>query len=115
MIDYENTFSMQNPNNVSEDTKSFNKKAMDFLHKLVLKALIPDGIYVVDYAAGEERLGENKLYAMVQCAKITGKCKACLESAIKELSKCCGGKQGARVVLGISCNLRYELYPFLSK
>ncbi|VVB16698.1 unnamed protein product [Arabis nemorensis] len=114
-IDYENTFSMQNPNNVRGDTKSFNNKTMDFLHKLTQKAQVPKGNKIEFYAAGEERIGANNLYAMVLCTQTFGDCEACLKSAIKELSKCCSGKQGARVYMGTSCNLRYELYPFLSK
>ncbi|VVB16701.1 unnamed protein product [Arabis nemorensis] len=107
---------MQNPNNVRGDTNSFNHKTIDFLHKLTQKAIMPKDRPVVEfYAAGEDRLGANKLYGMVLCTQSMIGCDICLESAIKELSKCCGGKQGARVFVGTSCNLRYELYPFLSK
>ncbi|ESQ47672.1 hypothetical protein EUTSA_v10022112mg [Eutrema salsugineum] len=112
-IDYKNTFSMYNPNNVNGDTQSFNRMTREFLNELMLKAIIPDGINLVNYAAGDKRLGAKRLYAMVQCAKTPVECKVCLESSIKELFKCCGGKQGARLYLGRSCNVRYELYPFL--
>ncbi|KAL9292291.1 putative cysteine-rich repeat secretory protein 36 [Arabidopsis thaliana] len=59
------------------------------------------------------RLGTKNLYAMVQCALDIFECKVCLEWSINELSKCCHSKKGARF-LGTSCNIRYELYPFLS-
>ncbi|CAA7030248.1 unnamed protein product [Microthlaspi erraticum] len=111
--DYENTFSMHNRNDVRSDKVSFNKKTRDFLTGLMPKALKRDAINYVYYAAGETILGANKIYAMVQCAQNAEQCKACLESSIRELSKCCDGKQGARVYLGRSCNVRYELYPFL--
>ncbi|EOA32395.1 hypothetical protein CARUB_v10015666mg [Capsella rubella] len=113
-LNYENTFPMHNPNNVREDTKAFDKKTRDFLYKLIAKADKPDkdGVNFLYYAAEEMRIGTNKVYAMVQCAKDIQSCKVCLEWSIKELSKCCGGKKGARI-LGTSCNIRYELYPFI--
>ncbi|ESQ51119.1 hypothetical protein EUTSA_v10022997mg, partial [Eutrema salsugineum] len=113
-LSYENTFSMYNPNNVRGDTKLFNKKMSAFLYNLTLKADKPDvdGLNLLYYAAGEENLGTNKLYRMVQCAKDIADCTGCLERSIRELPKCCDGKQGARVI-GTNCNLRYELYPFL--
>lgn len=113
-LNYEDTFSMYNPNNVKGDRKLFNKKTSDFLKNLMLKADKPDEqrFDLVYYAAGVENIGTNKLYAMVQCAKDITDCTGCLEWSIKELPKCCDGKQGARVI-GTSCNLRYEIYPFL--
>ncbi|XP_023641853.1 putative cysteine-rich repeat secretory protein 36 isoform X2 [Capsella rubella] len=109
MIDYENTFSMHNQKTVNEDAESFNKKTRGFLYNLILEANKPK---MGSYAAGEMRLGTKKLYAMVQCALDIFQCKVCLEWSINELSKCCQSKQGARV-LGTSCSIRYELYPFL--
>ncbi|XP_010466470.1 PREDICTED: putative cysteine-rich repeat secretory protein 37 [Camelina sativa] len=111
-IDYKNSFSMHNPKNVNEDPESFIKKTRDFLNELVLKAIKPDGVNLVYYASGEKSLGTKKLYAMVQCAQDTLQCRKCLEWNIMELPKCCNGKQGARF-LSTSCNVRYELYPFL--
>ncbi|KAL9829642.1 putative Gnk2-like domain-containing protein [Arabidopsis thaliana] len=113
-MDYENTFPMHNPNNINGDTQLFNQKMKNFLYELALKADKPkaDGTGLLYYAAGTKRLGKNKLYAMVQCTLDIFHCKVCLEWSIKELSKCCEGKQGARV-LGTSCNVRYELYPFI--
>ncbi|CAH8261566.1 unnamed protein product [Arabidopsis lyrata] len=106
-VNYKNTFPMHNPNNVRGDTKLFNKKTNDFFQQLIAKAdkADKDDIELLYYAAGEKRIGTNKLYAMVQCT-------SCLEWSISHLSKCCDGKQGARV-LGTACNLSYELYPFL--
>nr|Q9LRK0.2 PUTATIVE PSEUDOGENE: RecName: Full=Putative cysteine-rich repeat secretory protein 37; Flags: Precursor [Arabidopsis thaliana] len=109
--DYRNVFSMHNPNNMIEDTELFNKKTRDFLYELMLEATTPNRTMML-YAAGEKKLGTKKLYAMVQCAQDILRCKGCLEWSINELSKCCHGKQGARV-LGTECTLRYELYPFL--
>lgn len=113
-IDYENTFSMHNPNNVSGHTQLFKKEMGDFLYKLISKAnRLPNvGEEPIYYAGGGKRLGTKKVYAMMQCAQDIALCPDCLKWSISELSKCCGGKQGARV-LSTTCNLRYELYPFL--
>ncbi|XP_019096428.1 PREDICTED: putative cysteine-rich repeat secretory protein 33 [Camelina sativa] len=113
-MNFENTFSMHNPKNARGNTNSFNKKTTDLLCNLIVKADRPDvdGLNFLYYSAGEIRLGKQTLYAMVQCAKDILSCKNCLEWSIRELSKCCDGKQGGRV-LSTNCNLRYELYPFL--
>ncbi|RVW19693.1 Cysteine-rich repeat secretory protein 38 [Vitis vinifera] len=36
-----------------------------------------------------------------------------LFATVSELPSCCDGKRGGRVVGG-SCNVRYELYPFVN-
>ncbi|KAK9265383.1 hypothetical protein L1049_007345 [Liquidambar formosana] len=53
------------------------------------------------------------LYCLAQCTPdLTAyECNRCLTGAIANFPNCCGGKQGARVLLP-SCNVRYELYPF---
>ncbi|KAG9454219.1 hypothetical protein H6P81_007123 [Aristolochia fimbriata] len=66
------------------------------------------------FATGETKLNRTqKLYGLVQCTRdLTGDdCKRCLKRAVADISKCCDGKNGGRI-LGASCNLRYELYPF---
>ncbi|CAA7030247.1 unnamed protein product [Microthlaspi erraticum] len=109
-IDYKNTFSMHNPNNVNGDKVLFNKKTRDLLYELILKAdqAMPNSNSLQYYAAGEKMIGTKKLYAMVQCAQDISDCKGCLEWSIKELSKCCDSKQGGRV-LGTSCNLSWRV------
>ena len=56
------------------------------------------------------------LYNLVQCTPDLSStdCNLCLQTAIIRLPICCGGKQGARVLLP-SCNVRYELYSFYNK
>ena len=67
------------------------------------------------FATGEMEIGggTEKLYGLAQCTRDLsgGDCKKRLETAIAGLPSCCDGKQGGRVVGG-SCNIRYELYPF---
>ncbi|XLR45145.1 hypothetical protein HN51_029262 [Arachis hypogaea] len=57
--------------------------------------------------------GFQNLYCMAQCTdNLTPiDCASCLTEAIIELTPCCGGKQGGRVLFP-SCFVRYELYPF---
>ncbi|GAB2303555.1 hypothetical protein Dimus_037542 [Dionaea muscipula] len=54
------------------------------------------------------------IYGLAQCTRDLsyGDCKKCLDEAISELPSCCNGRQGGRVVGG-SCNVRYEIYPFV--
>ncbi|CAF2149276.1 BnaA01g12750D [Brassica napus] len=109
---YKNIFSMHNPNNVRGDAKLFAMRAMDFLSELILKVEKTTKYRLIFYAAGEKKLGKNKLYAMVQCLDLRIDCKRCLAWSITKLFKNGDIKQGARV-LGTDCNVRYELYPFL--
>ncbi|XP_018489740.1 putative cysteine-rich repeat secretory protein 37 [Raphanus sativus] len=112
---YENIFSMYNSNNVRGDRIFFAKRVRDFLYELTLKVeKTIEGDHIFLYAAGEKKLGKNKLYAMVQCIQLTLDCKSCLEWSIKKLFKNSDIKQGARV-LGTNCGVRYELYPFLGR
>ncbi|CAH8389339.1 unnamed protein product [Eruca vesicaria subsp. sativa] len=111
---YENIFSMNNPNNVRGDGKLFAKRATNLFNELTLKVrkTTSDGLGLILYAAGENKLGKSKLYAMVQCMGLTLDCKSCLVWSINKLFKNGDIKQGARV-LGTNCDVRYELYPFL--
>ncbi|KAI3412668.1 uncharacterized protein J3R85_017005 [Psidium guajava] len=110
-IDNSNGFSLYNVNNVS-DPAVFNGKVRGLLTRLVEAAYSAPKLY----ATGEVGLeGEIKLYGLVQCTRDLSatKCKQCLEGAIGQLPSCCDGKEGGRVVGG-SCNIRYEIYPFVN-
>ncbi|ESQ47677.1 hypothetical protein EUTSA_v10021968mg [Eutrema salsugineum] len=114
-IDYDNILCMSNPKNVSGNPQRFNKVRKDLFQKLMLEVSRKgeDGKGPL-YATGESTLGIKKLYAMVQCTNdlFENGCYVCQEWLAEKYGKCGDGKQGARV-LGRSCNLRYELYPFL--
>ncbi|KAL7213404.1 hypothetical protein ACSBR2_016011 [Camellia fascicularis] len=53
------------------------------------------------------------LYSLAQCTPdlTVSDCNTCLRDAISNISICCDGSEGARVLFP-SCNIRYELYPF---
>ncbi|CAN7106103.1 unnamed protein product [Brassica rapa subsp. narinosa] len=110
-IDYENRFYLYNVNNVSNPA-SFNTQTKAILTELTKKATA--GGHQKLFATGEKSLGEKKLYGLVQCTRDlrSESCKACLDGIIGELPNCCDGKEGGRVVGG-SCNVRYEIYPFV--
>ncbi|KAL6330331.1 hypothetical protein AAG906_040258 [Vitis piasezkii] len=110
-VAYQNRFYMWNLNNVS-DPASFNQKTKELLSNLAQKAFINSKMY----ATGELELEESeKLYGLTQCTRdlSSSDCKKCLDDAISELPNCCDGKEGGRVVGG-SCNIRYEIYPFVN-
>ncbi|RVW68449.1 Cysteine-rich repeat secretory protein 38 [Vitis vinifera] len=110
-VAYQNRFYMWNLNNVS-DPASFNQKTKELLSNLAQKAFINSKMY----ATGELELQESeKLYGLTQCTRdlSSSDCKKCLDDAISELPNCCDGKEGGRVVGG-SCNIRYEIYPFVN-
>ncbi|XP_058071135.1 cysteine-rich repeat secretory protein 38-like [Magnolia sinica] len=110
-IDTVNRFYMWNTQSV-DDPATFNQKTRELLHHLSLEAYLNP----LMYASGDMDIGKHeKLYGLAQCTRdlSSGDCKKCLESAIGELPSCCDGKKGGRVVGG-SCNIRYELYPFVN-
>ncbi|XP_023734989.1 cysteine-rich repeat secretory protein 38-like [Lactuca sativa] len=109
-IDNQNRLYMWNLNNVS-DPSSFNAETKRLLSGLSNTAYNDPKMY----AAGALDLdGLQKLYGLVQCTRDLSSvdCKTCLDGAISELPSCCDGKRGGRV-LGASCNIRYEIYPFV--
>ncbi|XP_068669525.1 cysteine-rich receptor-like protein kinase 10 isoform X2 [Aristolochia californica] len=42
---------------------------------------------------------------------VNSDCLRCLQNFVTQIPDCCNGSQGAQV-LGLSCNLRYEIHPF---
>ena len=102
---------MWNTQNVSNPSV-FNGKVVELMDRLTQKAYLTPLLF----ATGEMEIGgTDKLYGLVQCTRdlSAGDCHKCLETAIAALPSCCDGKQGGRVVGG-SCNIRYELYPFFN-
>lgn len=108
---------MTNVKNVSGDPNQFKNKRRDLFHKLMLGATKDIDETNEPYAVGETRIGKNKMYAMVQCALDLGSngCYVCLEWIMGKYERYYfDNRQGGRV-LGRSCSLRYELYPFLRR
>jgi hypothetical protein len=112
-IDNQNKLYMYNLRNVSEPT-SFNQKTRELLSSLAKEASETPK----HYAVGEIELEleeSRKLYGLAQCTwdLSTSDCFMCLDGIIGELPHCCDGKEGGRIVGG-SCNIRYEIYPFVT-
>ncbi|KAK9989447.1 hypothetical protein SO802_029686 [Lithocarpus litseifolius] len=109
-IDNQNKSFTWNVKNVSNPT-TFNNKTKELLSKLAKEASVSPKLYEV----GELELSEsNKLYGLVQCTRdlSNSECFTCPDTAIGELHFYSDGKEGGRVVGG-SCNIRYEIYPFV--
>uniref|UniRef100_A0A1D1YG66 Cysteine-rich receptor-like protein kinase 25 n=1 Tax=Anthurium amnicola TaxID=1678845 RepID=A0A1D1YG66_9ARAE len=102
-------FTMHNVNSVS-DRAAFDTLLAD----LVKGAAAGAAASPRRFATGESDYTEfNRIYAMAQCTRdlSTEDCQGCLTGAISNIPGCCGGKQGG-VLVGGSCSLRYEVYPF---
>ncbi|XP_045806835.1 cysteine-rich repeat secretory protein 38-like [Trifolium pratense] len=109
-IDNANKFSLLNVENVANPTK-FNNMSKDLLSLLANEASMDHKFY----ASGELKIGEShRVYGLSQCTRDLSSvdCKKCLDDAISELIP--NGKKGGRVVGG-SCNIRYEIYPFVEE
>lgn len=116
-IDTQNKFYMSNFNNASTSADVFNRDARTLLGKLSGNACASTKMY----ASGEMDIDNSykneteTIYGMVQCSRDVSRddCKKCVDEGVGELTMCCGGKRGGRVVGG-TCNIRYETYPFLN-
>ncbi|KAF8043204.1 hypothetical protein BT93_A1523 [Corymbia citriodora subsp. variegata] len=110
-IDTKNKFYLLNVQDVDMDFMEFFRKIKQLLGNLTDEAVAGPK----KYAYGELGLGGYKtLFGLAQCTRdLSGDdCRTCLEGAISDLPSCCYGKRGGRTVGG-SCNVRYELYPFV--
>ncbi|XP_027364916.1 cysteine-rich receptor-like protein kinase 10 isoform X2 [Abrus precatorius] len=101
-----------NSNNIS-NPESFMSLLFNTMNKTADKAAnSPVGFK--KYATNQANISQfQSLYCLSQCTDdlSTQDCRRCLGTCIRGLSRCCEGKQGARI-LAPSCNIRYELYPF---
>ncbi|CAL5345899.1 unnamed protein product [Camellia sinensis] len=66
------------------------------------------------FAAGNTTGPDFQIFGLVQCTPdLTGKeCINCLLGGAEDISKCCDGKKGRRIIP--SCNFRYESYSFFN-
>ncbi|XP_020258501.1 cysteine-rich repeat secretory protein 38-like [Asparagus officinalis] len=109
-VDDRDQFILVNTGNVSWLQSEFNTQVMQLMGSL--KGDVSRS--PLFFGTATMRIGQSEmLYGLAQCTRdlSSESCEKCLESAVGELPSCCGGKRGARVVGG-SCNVRYELYPF---
>ncbi|KAG0518621.1 hypothetical protein BDA96_09G191700 [Sorghum bicolor] len=66
------------------------------------------------FAAGETAVTPFvNIFGMAQCTRdlAADDCNRCLVNAVAFIPNCCDGKQGGRVI-GRSCSIRFEVYPF---
>jgi hypothetical protein len=85
----------------------------EFLDDLVIEAISSSQSQT--FASGEVAVPvtePTRVYGLVQCVEdlTRRQCETCLRNGIGTLPY---GKQGARALLS-SCNVRYQLYPFLN-
>ncbi|XP_057953055.1 cysteine-rich repeat secretory protein 38-like [Malania oleifera] len=110
-IDETNKFYLYNVYTLTNSTL-FVAKTNEFLSGLSQKAVQSEKLYY----ANEEKLCNEflTLYGLVQCTRDLSSedCLKCLDDAIRDLPIYSAGKQGGRTIYG-SCNVRYEIYPFV--
>lgn len=102
-----------NAQNVT-DLDTFNQVLEEMLSNISSVA-VNNSITPRLYASGEAIFTSTQMiYGMVQCTRdlSSSDCRRCLQSAFAEIPTCCNGSQGGRI-LEFSCNLRYEIYPFI--
>ncbi|MCL7044086.1 hypothetical protein MKW94_009864 [Papaver nudicaule] len=105
-------FYIVNETTVSGNRDEFNKTVAGLMDKLVRASTLTENSH--QFATGEANFtASKKIYGLVQCTPdiLSSDCKNCLSRVVRNLSECCHGKVGARV-LNPTCNFRYELYPF---
>ncbi|KAI3959522.1 hypothetical protein MKX01_025038 [Papaver californicum] len=105
-------FSIVNQTSITENQDEFNKTLVALMDRLVRESTV-SGNSTKSFSVGEANFSVSRqIYGLVQCADISSSdCNKCLSQVARNLSVCCNGKVGARV-LNPSCNFRYEIYPF---
>ncbi|KAF7840700.1 cysteine-rich receptor-like protein kinase 15 isoform X1 [Senna tora] len=108
---------VKNESNVSSaEFNQFNQTVFGLLDDLSTEAA--NSQTQKKYAVGESAVATSSMtvYGLAQClADLNSEqCETCVQNAAGTLPTCCGGSQGARVLLA-SCNVRYELYRFYNE
>nr|GMC68791.1 cysteine-rich repeat secretory protein 38-like [Ipomoea batatas] len=109
-IDNVNKLYLSSPSPVRNRRGAFLQKRDNLLKQLAVKAAGQKSFYATDDVKFDESVN---VYGLVQCTRdLSGEdCRKCLNGAIAELPKCCRAQRGGRV-MGGSCIVRYEIYPF---
>ncbi|KAI3881672.1 hypothetical protein MKW92_001416 [Papaver armeniacum] len=105
-------FYIVNETSVTSNRDEFNKTLAGLMDELVRESTASEDSH--QFATGEANLTvSKKIYGLVQCTPdiLSSDCRNCLSRIVRNLSVCCLGKVGARV-LNPTCNFRYELHPF---
>ncbi|KAL4632484.1 hypothetical protein ACB092_04G054400 [Castanea dentata] len=106
------SFYMWNTNKVSGNLDQFNQDLRTLLDSKRVQAAA--GGSLRKFAAGNATAPNNQtLYSLVQCTPDLSyqDCNDCLAGAFGNITQCCGGKQGGRVITP-SCYFRFEFYLF---
>ena len=109
-------FYMQNPYYINAtEVDKFNQALKNLMDKLRITAAAGD--YRRKYAnAAANVSGESfrNIYGLAQCTPDLSRpqCDDCLAGSFSEIPGCCNSRRGGRVIKP-SCNIRYEIYPFL--
>ncbi|RZC46242.1 hypothetical protein C5167_039195 [Papaver somniferum] len=105
-------FYMVNQTSITTNQDEFNKSLVGLMDRLVRESTV-SGQSTKSFAVGAANFSVSRqIYGLVQCADISSTdCNKCLSQVAGNLSVCCNGKVGAKV-LNPSCNFRYETYPF---
>ncbi|KAF3777365.1 Cysteine-rich receptor-like protein kinase 25 [Nymphaea thermarum] len=105
-----NFFFLTNVNNAT-DPVLFNQQMKTLLQNLSASAANSSSMF----ESGQIQYTDFKvMYGAVQCTRdlSSDSCLNCLKEAVDFIPYCCAERQGA-VVIGATCSIRYELYPFL--
>ncbi|KAK2650407.1 hypothetical protein Ddye_017896 [Dipteronia dyeriana] len=108
-VDSSPKFMAYNVNNVT-DPVVFNRHLGNLLGTLSSNAASSTSKFSVGHTNFSDFQNIN---AMVQCTRdlAENSCSNCLLDIIRFIPRCCNGKQGGQV-FSLSCNLRFEIYPF---
>lgn len=103
-----------NVNKVTSNMTLFDQIWWSLMERTLVKA--SSGTSKLKYATEEVNLTRSEtMYALMQCTPDISRseCVFCLRQQMGYLQSCCYGRRGSYVV-GPSCILRWELYPFYS-
>lgn len=111
VLDTQPTFLFTNVRNISGDVNEFNQALQNLLRSL--RSAAASGDSRLKFATGNTTASFPTIYGLVQCTPDLTElqCLDCLDEAIREIPRCCGGKIGGRVYKP-SCLLWFEIERF---
>ncbi|CAI9760048.1 unnamed protein product [Fraxinus pennsylvanica] len=110
--DHNLRITMYNPQNITDQPDRFRTLLANTMNEAATEAA--DDLSGKKFATKQANFTAfQTLYTLAQCTPdlSSSDCNTCLRDGISTLPSCCNSKQGARVIF-LSCNVRYETYPF---
>ncbi|KAK9084898.1 hypothetical protein Sjap_025309 [Stephania japonica] len=115
VLDESLIFTRPTPQNISDQADKFPPFLKQMMSELSKEAVSDSNGQLFSVGKRNSTIFDD-VYGLVQCSRdlSSGDCGKCLGVAIDKLMMCCKYSRGA-LLFGLSCNMRFETYPFYNR